>query len=275
MKRKILAGALIGVSSLVLAASLVGIILAWVYNEPLTDKALTKLKEIDSELQQVQTVLADSKTELENTLQTVNDTEQAINQFTQNDPQGFFEDVQTTLDEELIPELGTAKERLLAARNTLSGIRSALSVLKYIPFVKIDVPDQTLTDLIDSADSLQAEIANVSGLAKQASSFLDDASALLGGDLGQTRATLEYFLKEIDTYQQKVTDWRKQVTDLIESIPVWLDRASLSITVVLFWLGFSQLGLLLHGLTIWQGGNPLVVLKRNMRGEEREIGNEE
>ncbi|MEB2334225.1 MAG: hypothetical protein OZ914_07920, partial [Anaerolineaceae bacterium] len=50
MRRKIAAGALIGISSLVLAASLVGIVLAWAYNEPLTREGLKRLDEVDSEL---------------------------------------------------------------------------------------------------------------------------------------------------------------------------------------------------------------------------------
>ncbi|MBV6393716.1 MAG: hypothetical protein KPEEDBHJ_02959 [Anaerolineales bacterium] len=45
-----------------------------------------------------------------------------------------------------------------------------------------------------------------------------------------------------------------------DSVPGWIDDASLSLLAFLVWFAFSQLGLILHGLTIWRGGNPLEVL---------------
>jgi hypothetical protein len=41
----------------------------------------------------------------------------------------------------------------------------------------------------------------------------------------------------------------------------WIDRASAILTIFLLWFGFSQFGLLLHGLVLWRGYNPLVVLR--------------
>ncbi|MBI2334051.1 MAG: hypothetical protein HYU84_18145 [Chloroflexi bacterium] len=262
MKRKILAGVLVGLSSIVLLASLAGMVLAWVYNEPLSLKATNRLDEIDAELEQVEITLKNSKLELERTLRIVDSTEEALNKFTLNDPKAFFEDVQSTLDEGLIPELATARERLIAARDMLENLRVTLFGLNLVPFLQINIPDKTLTDLIDSADAMQTQIEDVGALAKQASTFLDDASYLLGGDFGEARESLEYFLFEIDVYQEKVADWRAQVAYLTEFIPVWLDRASFFLTVALLWSAFSQFGLLLHGLSIWYGENPWEVLKR-------------
>jgi hypothetical protein len=118
-----------------------------------------------------------------------------------------------------------------------------------------------LTDLIESADTLQARIADVSDLAKQASTFLDDASFLLNGDFSETRDSLEYFLGEISVYQQKVDGWRNQIADLTESIPGWMDNASLSLTLGLLWFAFSQFGLILHALGMKRGHDPLDVLR--------------
>ncbi len=268
MRRKIAAGALIGISSLALAASLVGIALAWMYNEPLTEKALATLGRVDSELRQTQGALTTFETELTRALQTVNETEQALGQ---SNPESFLESVQTTLNDELVPELTTAKERLVAARNALNAMRGLLDTLRLIPFIQVPVPDQTLADLIASADALESRIKDVGELTAQASTLLESV-AVLGGDLGGTRSMLERFLEEIGAYQIKVAGWRKQTADLSASVPIWLDRASLAITIALFWLGFSQLGLFLHGLSVWQGENPLAVLRRERWDEEKEIG---
>ncbi len=261
MMRKIFTSALIVVSSTLLILSIIGMVLAWVYNEPLTRNVLGKLEEVDSELEQAEVTLRTSKTELERTLRIVNATEEALNKFTLNDPQGFFEDVQSTLDEGLVTELETASTRLVSARDTLEKLRVTLFGLSLVPFLQINVSDQILTDLIDSADTLQTRIADVSDLAEQASTFLDDASFLLGGDFSETRDSLEYFLGEIGIYQQKVAGWRKQIAELTESMPTWIDNASLSLTIGLFWFAFSQFGLILHGMAMKRGLDPLAVLR--------------
>lgn len=269
MLRKIWAGLLISVSSILFIGSIVGVILGWAYNQPLTEEALTQLEQIDVELETAEVTLQNSRVELERTLRIVDQTETALNQFTQNDPEGFFQDVQTTLDDELMPELETARERLISARDTLEDIRVTLFGLNLVPFLQINIPDQTLTDLIDSADALESEIGGVSELAKKASVLLDDAAYLLGGNFGETRASLQFFLTEIDVYQEKVTGWREQIATVEESLPGWLDLASLLLTVFLLWFGFSQLGLLLHGLTLWRGNDPLSPVREMFQKQEQ------
>ena len=261
MARKIFTSALFVVSSTLLILSLLVIVLAWVYNEPLTRNVLGRLEEVDSELEQAEVTLRTSKIELERTLRIVNATEEALNKFTLDDPQGFFEDIQSTLDEGLVTELETASTRLISARDTLENLRVTLFGLSLVPFLQVNVSDQILTDLIESADTLQTRIADVSDLAKQASTFLDDASFLLNGDFSETRDSLEYFLGEISVYQQKVDGWRNQIADLTESIPGWMDNASLSLTIGLFWFAFSQFGLVLHGMAMKRGLDPLAVLR--------------
>jgi hypothetical protein len=53
-------------------------------------------------------------------------------------------------------------------------------------------------------------------------------------------------------YDLKVTGWHTEVSRLIESTPGWIDQASGILTIFLLWFGFSQFGLLLHGLGLWK-----------------------
>lgn len=254
--RKIFSWTLIVLSVLLLFLSVAGILAAWIFNEPLTRDALERLNKVDAELQLGQSTLKSAQLELERSLRILDASEQALNQFTANDPEAFFEDVQTTLDDELVPELQTARERLIAARDTLEGLRGLLAALQFIPFIQIPIPDQTLTDLIDSADALESKIGEVGDLAEQASTLLNDASLLLGGDFKETRESLEGFLAAVKEYEEKVSGWRDQVADAKEALPVWMDRASVILTIFLLWFGLSQFSLFLHGRAILRGENP-------------------
>jgi hypothetical protein len=102
----------------------------------------------------------------------------------------------------------------------------------------------------------------VEDIAEQASTFLSDTSYLMGGDLQETRDNIQELQAVITEYEDKISTWRGQLMTLKVGFPGWIDRASAILTVFLLWFGFSQFGLLLHGLVSWQGGDALAVLRR-------------
>jgi hypothetical protein len=266
MVRKIFSGLLIALSAIFLISSVGGIGAIWYYNEPLTREATSQLKKIDSELAQAETTLASSEKELERALRIVDATEEALKKLTEQSGSGenLFENIQSRLDDRLIPELKTTRDRLETARATMENFQSILaSISSFLPVISLNLPDQILADLIASASSIDGEIANMEALAKQVSTFVGDASFLLGGDLSETRNSLQGFLSAIQEYQIKVADWRKQDQQLLVNAPKWIDQGSIGLTIFLAWFGLSQFGLLLHGLNLWRGENPMLVLRRN------------
>jgi chromosome segregation ATPase len=264
MGRKILAWLLIVLSSIFLLASVVGIGAAWGYNEPLTREAVGRLTEIDGQLAQVQATLESSRLELERALRIVDATEQTLEKFAEqsSNAENIMEGIQSTLDDKLLPELKTTRERINSAREALGNLQSVIEgVASFLPGVDLGAPKKIVTDLIDSASSIDTEIAHAEDIAKQASTFVGDTSYLLGGDFTQTRESLQNFITSIEDYQMRVGNWRTQVADLLKNAPVWIDRASISITIFLLWFGLSQFGLFLHGRAILLGENPLDLLR--------------
>jgi F0F1-type ATP synthase membrane subunit b/b' len=263
MARKIFSWMLIVLGAIFLLLSVVGIGAAWIYNEPLTREVTNRLNGIDSELVQAQTTLASTQVELERALRIVNAAETSLEKLAQQSTtaESIFDSIQNSLDDRLLPELKTTRERINVARNALENLRSLLLSLSALPFIDVNIPDQILTDLIASTNSLDTEIANAEEIARRASTFVSDTSYLLGGDLSETRDSLKNFLAAVDEYQGKISDWRAQVADLNTSLPLWIDRASIILTVFLFWFGLSQFSLLLHGRIILRGDDPLEVLR--------------
>jgi DNA repair exonuclease SbcCD ATPase subunit len=265
MVRRIFAGILILLSAIFLVASVVGIGAIWYYNEPLTREVRGQLQEIDTELTQAEATLKSSDQELQRALRIVDTTEAALEKLTEQSEsaESLFERIQGTLDDRLLPELKTTRRRIVEARAALESLQSVLrSISNFIPGVDLNLPGQLLTDLIASTQSLDTEIANVEGLATQASTFVADTGYLLGGDLTQTRESLQNFLSTIQEYEKKVARWREQSEDMLENAPKWIDQASIVLTVFLVWFGFSQLSLLLHGIALQRGMDPLLAIRR-------------
>jgi DNA repair exonuclease SbcCD ATPase subunit len=265
MARKILAWILIILGSLFLVTSVAGIVAIWVYNEPLTGKVTAQLSDIDSQLAQAEATLKSSEQELARALRIVDSAQSALEKLTQqtSSAASLFDNIQSTLDDRLLPELKTTRSRIVAARTSLESLESVLTgVGSFIPGLDLSAPGKVVSDLIATTKSLDTEISNVEGMAQQASTFVSDTSFLLGGDLTGTRQSLQNFLTSIQEYQEKIGGWRQQVTDLKLNAPTWIDQASVALTIFLFWFGISQFGLLLHGLNMRRGANPLLGLKR-------------
>jgi chromosome segregation ATPase len=263
MARKILAWTLIVLSSIFLLLSAAGMGASWIYNEPLTRETTSRLKEVDNELAQAEVTLESTHAELERALRLVDAAQTALEQLAaqSTSADNLLDGIQSSLDDKLLPELKKTRERLGTARNALEGLRNLLQSISSLPFIGIEIPDQILTDLISSADTLDIEIANAEDVAKRASTFVSDTSYLLGGDLTETRDSLQTFLAAVEEYQGKVAGWRTQLVDLIDAFPIWIDRASISLTLFLLWFGLSQFGLLLHGRLVLRGENPLDALR--------------
>jgi hypothetical protein len=263
MARKLLAWTLIILGSVLLLLSIAGIVAVWVYNAPLTDKVTVQLKDVDTQLAQAQTTLDSSQKELERALRIVDSAQAAINKIKvqTNSTGNFLETIQSTIDDRLLPELKTTHGRIESARTTLQQLQSVLTGVQGFLPIDLSTFDKTLSDLISSANSIDAEITNVEALGQQASLFVSDSSFLLGGDLTETRTSLENFVISIKEYKAKIAGWREQVTHLTKNVPRWIDQASIVLTVFLFWLGLSQIGLILHGLTIRRGFDPFLALR--------------
>jgi hypothetical protein len=264
MVRRIFADILVLLSAILLVLSLVGIGAILYYNEPLTREATGRLTEIDQELALAEATLKSSEEELERALRIVDATEETLQQLAEQTgtAENILETLQSTLDDRLLPELKTTRSRLLEARTSLETLQSVVSGIKsFIPGVDLIVPGSLIGDLIDSAQSIDTEIANMEVLATRASTFVGDTSFILGGDLTETRESLETFLASIQDYEVKVARWREQVEQALERAPRWIDQASIVLSLFLLWFAFSQWGLLVHGLTMHRGERAFVVVR--------------
>ena len=265
MARKIFSGILIALSFIFLLSSAVGIGAAWYYNEPLTSEGVSRLREVEIELARTQSALQDAEEELERTLRIVDAAEETLARVTNELAQArrLFDEFDRTMGDRLIPGLENSKERLNSVRTTLEDLRAGLEQLNSLPIINFNLPgDELLLNLIETVDSIDTQIERLDEMADKASTFADDVSLLMGGDLSDTRQRLETFLVVVGDYEQRVGDWHEQVLTWMVLLPVWIDRASFILTIFLLWFGFSQFILLLYGLVLWRGGDPLLALRR-------------
>lgn len=271
MARKILSGLLIGLSAVLLVLSVMGVVAAWVYNEPLTQKATTQLEAIDTQMEQTQASMKIAETEIQRALRIVDAAQTALDKLSQQTAtaSNVFEGMKDTIDKQLLPGLEKTRTQVVSAHTTLQSIQDVLNQINTNPLLSSIIPDSLITssnslvqNLIDTTSSIDTQISGMETMAKQASTFVGDTGYLLGGDLSETHDNMQTLLTNVQAYDAQITDWRSQVAYLQRSVPGWIDTASIVLTVFLLWFAFSQFGLILHGLTIWRGGDPIAIVRR-------------
>lgn len=273
MVKRLFIAALIVLSSLMLVASLMGVGAIWIYRKPLTQNIITRLQYVDQELTDAQAAIEMAKGELERTLRLVDTAETGLAQVKQQaeEAKQLLNTVNGTLNQDLIPGLQTTRDRIQQLRTTLQGLRDTLGKINQIPFLNITVPgDDVLANIMSGVDALDGQIKSVQELAQKASTFTGDTSYLFGGDLSDTKQHIQTLLDSVTAYDVKITGWRAELKGVMEVVPDWINTTSVMLTILLIWFALSQLGLLLHGLTLQRGGDPLAVLRRN-RLEQEEL----
>jgi chromosome segregation ATPase len=259
MIRKIIAGILIAISSILLGLSIAGIALVWMYQEPLIQLTTTRLQAIDNELGLAQTALQNAERELERTLRAVESAEISLETLKADfiQAKALFGNVNGTLDKQLLPGLKASRENIDQAKNSLLELQVTLAKINALPLADLNLPsDKLLGDLIASAGLIDAQITQVETMVKKASTFLEDASYLMEADFTETKDNLQTFLTVVQDYNQKFTGWREQHAMLAESLPGWIEITAVSLTIFLLWFGLSQLSVIRNGLSLWRGGDP-------------------
>jgi hypothetical protein len=265
MYRRILSWALIILGTVFLVLSVLGVGAIWIYREPLTERTVAKLEEVDALLVQAKSALDNGQSQLQLTLRIVDAADKSLSGMKDqmSTAKSLSDQINGTLNGKLIPGLKTTRDKVDQLRGTLQGLRDSLGKLNSVPFLNLNLPgDQFLADIISGIDSLDKEIASVQQLAQKASTAVGDTSYLLGGNLSDTKTKLQNLLDTVTEYDKKVVVWHAQVQDLIASVPGWFTEAAVLLTLFLIWFAFSQFGLVLHGLALRQGEDPLRPLRQ-------------
>lgn len=270
MVRKITAGILIAISSILLGLSVAGIALVWMVQEPLAQFSTIRLRAIDNELGQAQTALQSAERELERTLRAVESAEKSLEMLKADFVQAkaLFGSVNGTLDKQLLPGLKASREKIDQAKSSLLELQVAIAKINALPVADLNLPsDKLLGDLSASAGLLDSQITQVENMVKKASTFLEDASYLMEGDFTETKDNLQDFLTVVQDYNQKFSGWRVQLNMLAESLPGRVKTAAISLTIFLLWFGLSQLSVIRNGLSLWRGSDPTVRLRPQVVGD--------
>ena len=161
--------------------------------------------------------------------------------------------------EDLPETVRTAQTSLASAQEGARVIDSVLRTLNRIPLVGniYDAPEVPLHEALGqvslSLDSLPQTFSTMQSSLDVTSSNMGVVQADLQEvviQIGTINTNLDDARSVITRYQETLEEFQTQMEMVRESAPGWITTLAWTFTVLFLWMGFSQLGLLVHGFEL-------------------------
>jgi methyl-accepting chemotaxis protein len=248
--------ALLILSVIFFVVSLGGLIGIWVYNQPLTERAMTLIETTSQDLEGASAAIELSKAELISAraqldlLQAILETlginaEEDLNRLA--DIVGRVEDTLSPVLDSVAGGIGTLRDSLLTIKDTLERINQ-------LPLVNIEIPGiESIEQGAEQLGSLQDQIEEGGGKIEQLSQTTQDTVDSLSTGFARLETSINSLLETLDEYADKIESTQEQLSYLETNLPKWIDYASTVLTIILVWLGISQVGLFILGWSYYKG----------------------
>lgn len=254
--KPILGLVLLVLSVIFFLVSLGGLIGIWVYNQPLTDRVMTLVQTTSQDLEGAAAAIELSQAELISAqaqldlLQAIMETlginaEEDLNRLA--DIVGQVEDTLSPVLDSLSSGIGTLRDALLNIKDTLERINE-------LPLVNIEIPGiEEIEQGAGQLQDLQNQIEEGGGKIEQLSQTTQDTVDSLVTGFARLETSIDSLMETLDEYAQKIDATQDQLTYLEQNLPRWIDYTSAILTVILVWLGISQVGLFVLGWSYYKG----------------------
>lgn len=252
---------IIGLSLLVLSVifflvSLGGLIGVWVYNQPLTERALTLVETTSQDLEGAAAAIELSRAELISAQAQIDLLQAILETLGVNAAEDLnrLADIVGKVEDTLTPVLDRVAGGIGVLRDSLLSIKDTLERLNELPLVNIQVPGiEEIEQGAEQLGNLQTQIEEGGGKIEQLSQTTQNTIDSLTTGFAELESSIGILLETLDTYAKKIETTQAQLAYLDENLARWVDWISAALTVILVWLGISQVGLFILGWGFYKG----------------------
>ena len=248
--KRILAGLVMGTSTIVAIVAVVAIIGAWAINTPVTTTLLNVLDAVDGGLVQIDTGVSNFNQRLDDTLQGLGELTAEIEQLGEDVAENsiILNAIEARWGEELAPAVDNLRQTAQGVRDTVAGIKATIEAVNSIPFVTVPAPEgENLQNVSDSVAELQE---NTQAFRREVADKRAEAADKLSERLKRPIERLSSGLQSLQTVliemDDGITQTLTEIRWLQEQVPVWIDWLSVIVTVIMLWLILSQVSLFTH-----------------------------
>lgn len=247
--------------SIFFVLSLAGIISIWVYNQPLTERALTTIETTSTDLEGALVAIESSRAELISTQAQIDLLKEILDTLGFNTAEDLnrLAEIVGRVEDTLMPLINSVSGGINTLRETLLNIRDTIERLNDLPLVNIQVPGMdAIEDGANKLGDLQSQIEEGGGKIEQLSQTTQNTVDSLTTGFAALEDSITLLENTLEIYQTKIEDGLEQLIYLEENLPTWIDLVSVGLTILLAWLAFSQVGLFILAWSFYRGQDLLI-----------------
>jgi chromosome segregation ATPase len=239
-----------------LLVSLGGLIGVWVFNQSLTDRLQTSIENTSTDLEIAANAIELSKAELISTQAQIDLLQAILETLGLNAAEDLnrLADIVGTVEDTLMPVIDNVANGISTLSEALHDIIDTIERLNELPLVNIEIPGMEIVDEgANQLENLQTQIEEGGGKIEQLSQTTQDTIDSLTTGFSELETSVSALIDTLETYEIKIQDAQAQLDYLGTNLPTWIDIASIILTLLLIWLGFSQVGLFILGWSFYKG----------------------
>lgn len=244
--------------------SLGGLISIWVYNQPLTERGLTTIETISVDLEGAAEAIELSKAELISAQAQIDLLQAILETLGVNAAEDLnrLADIVGKVEDTLTPVLDRVSSGISTLRDSLLTIKDTLEMINDLPLINIQVPGiESIEEGANQLESLQNQIEEGGGKIEQLSQTTQNTIDSLVTGFAELEASIEILLDTLEVYEIKIESTQTQLQYLESNLPGWIDLTSGILTVILLWLGISQVGLFILGWSLFKDQDLLAAIR--------------
>jgi archaellum component FlaC len=259
--KRILAIVIMALSVILTILCIAGIVGNWFVNDSVTDDIVKVLTGVENALGLADDALGG----LDTRVGTARDRVTTFEETVQTAGENFTENpvILTALSEKLdlgiAPAINDLRATVQSVRETMLGVQSTMQAIKTLPLVSIG-------EKVSDRDRLQRLSEGITTLTEGVQETRDGVrgakekvATRVAFAIGKGTSKLDGGLVTIETavtdYGTQVSELRTEVSALKASVTLWLDVGSVTMTLILLWLIFSQVVVFILGLSIYRSEN--------------------
>jgi chromosome segregation ATPase len=256
LTKKIITLTLLILSVAFFLASITGVILTWTYNQRLSATWTDRLETIETDLRTAQSDLQAAKAELDSVQQQIDALQAALETLGIDGAASLqaVAEIVGRLESSLTPFITQAAERVKSLRDAVLKLKEALESLNQLPLVELDIPG---VEQLDAAalnlENLQKQIEEGGSRVSEVSQLTQDTVDSLTTGFAGLEQSAKNLSESLGGYDARISTYLAEIDTLQSNLPRWLDIAAVALTIIFFWLGFSQLALFVLAWSFYSG----------------------
>ena len=247
------------ISGVVLVVAVAGVIGAWMINTPMTESILRVFVPIDRGLARVTDVTTGVDGRLENARVQLSEVEEVLDQASQEliEMDVLQITLERTLGDELESTVADIRQTVEGIRQTLISVRETAEALNSMPFVDVPVPDfERLQALDERVTEIKDDLQELRTIRReQRAEGVTALAERLIQPVTRLDTALNQLQEQLNEIEAELDRTAEQSARLQTQIPIWIDWASVFVTIILLWIVLSQVSLLIHAYRYFRFGS--------------------